>query len=480
MAFAPERTYAIRVLMEDFLGLPAAIELEVRDEVSIQVRDRSGVELIVADVFFACAANAWCADASLPAMPLALWAVPDVLRSAALGRSRIEILYGSPIADGQYVRFRPDRVELGLDVFGSAFFMLSRYEEHVVRARDEHGRFSANSSVSERAGFTRHPIVNEYTEILWQCIRRLWPTAERKTRAYRLLLSHDVDVPFGGRNVPPLRVIRRLVGDVVQRRSPSTAVRRFTSWVAADDRHPESDWCYSFPFICDVSERHGLRSTFNFFGLDEPSPIDCSYRSTDAPIGRLLSTLACRGQEIGLHASYAAAETSGAIGAELQYLRDAALQAGVQQPEWGGRHHFLRWTGSATWSEWDDAGLAYDSSLGYAERPGFRCGTCYEFATFDIRARRSLRLRERPLVVMDVSLFSRRYLGLSRAHARREIVSLADEVRRYDGDFVLLWHNDTLMTIADRRFYESIVTALTSPSVSRDIPDERSDPSCGM
>jgi len=32
---------------------------------------------------------------------------------------------------------------------------------------------------------------------------------------------------------------------------------------------------------------------------------------------------------------------------------------------------------------WADAGMDYDSTLSYADRPGFRCGTCSEYPAFD-------------------------------------------------------------------------------------------------
>lgn len=45
--------------------------------------------------------------------------------------------------------------------------------------------------------------------------------------------------------------------------------------------------------------------------------------------------------------------------------------------------HYLRWGHPTTLQAWNDAGMDYDSTLGYADSPGFRCGTCFEYPAFN-------------------------------------------------------------------------------------------------
>jgi len=61
---------------------------------------------------------------------------------------------------------------------------------------------------------------------------------------------------------------------------------------------------------------------------------------------------------------------------------------------------------------WEQAGFQYDSTLSYADRPGFRCGTCHPYPMFDPMAQRPLRLIQRPLIAMECSVIAPRYLGL--------------------------------------------------------------------
>ena len=142
---------------------------------------------------------------------------------------------------------------------------------------------------------------------------------------------------------------------------------------------------------------------------------------------------------------------------ELADLRTALVAAGAADAPLGGRHHYLRWQADGSWDAWEAAGLAYDSSLGFEGTPGFRAGICVEYPTFDLRHGRPLALRERPLMVMDTTLLAKPLLGLPHEVAVRVALDIASTCRRYQGDFVLLWHNCRLRTAADREAYLAVL-----------------------
>ena len=122
--------------------------------------------------------------------------------------------------------------------------------------------------------------------------------------------------------------------------------------------------------------------------------------------------------------------------------------------------HFLRWDAAVTLRAWDEAGLDYDSTLSYADAPGFRCGTCFEYPAFDPVANESLRLRIRPLVAMECTVIARRYLGLGdgeQAFARFK--ALKDACRAVRGRFTLLWHNSHLESARHKSLYCRVLDA---------------------
>jgi hypothetical protein len=69
--------------------------------------------------------------------------------------------------------------------------MLARYKEVARSDRDEHDRFPAAASLTHQEGFFERPIVNEYLEILWSCVKRLLPGhigSEGNTRCYLAIM----------------------------------------------------------------------------------------------------------------------------------------------------------------------------------------------------------------------------------------------------------------------------------------------------
>src|SRR5690606_35624527 len=129
---------------------------------------------------------------SMPKLPLASFNTFDSFLDFKLSFPEIPVLFGKPNID----RLNNEKILCGLDLFGSMFFMLSRYEEMVVKERDQHDRFSAKSSVAFKGEFLMRPIVNEYLEILWQLLSYLDNSLIRRERTFKTILTCDVDWPF--------------------------------------------------------------------------------------------------------------------------------------------------------------------------------------------------------------------------------------------------------------------------------------------
>jgi len=463
LRYAAERAYILDVVLGEFLGLSFEAIPEARDDVVVSVpAESTGIGLRIADDLFQTRRDDWLDPASLPTLPLDSWAIPTEIRAMIGGGPAIvPVLYGQEISNASYFARTKGGIDLGLDIFGSAFFMLSRYEEACPTERDSHGRFAARASIAVQAGFLERPIVNEYLEILWACLTLLCPTIKRRPRHYRALVSHDVDRMFTTRNASWRTVIRNSVGDLTRRTDPILAARRIRSRFHSGKGDYRFEPTNTFDFIMDCSERHGIESAFYWIAQDGGHELDADYSLDMHWVRHLMKHISDRGHELGLHGSYESHDRPEQIRAEMKKLISAADRIGVHQTGWGGRQHYLRWEAGSTWQYWDDAGLDYDSTLTYPEAAGFRCGICYEYPVFNVLQRKQLHLRERPLVAMEVSLMSDVYMGLSSVKMQERIVSLANKCRRYDGDFTLLWHNDNLVQSWQRRLYRQVIASIS-------------------
>ncbi|MEA2320928.1 MAG: hypothetical protein QOD81_778 [Solirubrobacteraceae bacterium] len=458
--YEAERRYALQVVVGEWLGLEWELRSQPGAHVRFTVQDAGPGSVILPDVLFATDERDWLMPPSLPPRPLR-WRPVTATRARAATPARLPVVYGDAGGGAALVSGDGPVVRLGIDVLGTAFFMLTRYEEAVVTARDAFARFPAGASIAAREGFLGVPLLDAYLEVLWSALQRLWPRLARRRRRFQVALTHDVDRPlaFLGRRVPAL--VRQLAADALVRRDAALAAQRVRSWAAIPRGDYRLDPYNTFDFLMDVSERHAITSAFYFMASEHASVENGFYTLGHPWIRSLMTRIHRRGQEIGFHAGFHTYRDSHRTAQEFTRLRAAAEQLGIERDRWGGRQHYLQWHNPPTWANWERAGLDYDSTLGFADRVGFRVGTCHEFPTFDLGERRMLKVRERPLHVMDGTLFE--YMRLSPDAAADAVLDLARQCRRYEGTLTLLWHNSFVPTATGRDWYASMVGAVTAP-----------------
>jgi hypothetical protein len=144
------------------------------------------------------------------------------------------------------------------------------------------------------------------------------------------------------------------------------------------------------------------------------------------------------GVEMGVHPGYFTFGDETELGAEVERCR-----AAIGKGELGGRQHYLRWS-PETWLDWERCGLAYDSSVGFADCVGFRAGTCWPYRPWLWKENRRAELLEIPLIVMEQSLISASYMGLTPEQSAAAVKDLLRKCGAVGGVFTLLWHNNCL------------------------------------
>ncbi len=477
-----ERDYILGVILGEFLGLDWQRVPSARTDTRITLQGHAG-EILLPDTLFQTRDADWLTHKSLPTQPLPTWETTELGLPITLVNTKLPVIYGCQRAEAigdrpEAIGQRPEELphslspiahrlsrpspiaypayRLPLDLFGSAFFMLSRYEEIIKLDRDERDRFPATASLAYQEGFLDRPIIDEYVEVLWAVMTSLWPGLERKKHEGGIFVTCDVDSLY--QMVSPYAMVRGLAADLLKRGNPKTAIKNLHTRLRARRGDFSGDpYLESIDWMMDVNERAGNRVAF-YFIAERTHPLDGHYNLDEPIVRSLLRRIHERGHEIGIHPGYNTYRHPEAMARSATRLRRVLEEEGIEQPRIGGRQHYLRWESPTTARLWDENGLDYDSTLSFADRAGFRCGTCFEFPMFDAVRQRPLRLRERPLIVMECSVIAERYLGLGYSdEALAMMQDYQDICHQMGGKFTLLWHNSHFTTREDQHFYQELL-----------------------
>ena len=311
------------------------------------------------------------------------------------------------------------------DGLAEAFFHLARVEER-NGARDEHDRFRATASSLDPLD----PPLDRLRRSLKLDAPR-WGGAR-----FAVALTHDVDTPWKWTRQGVLGAAARAKAAVLARRLRTAAREARGLATVPLYRARRSDPYWSFERILRDERRFGAASTF-FVMAAHSHPLDGPAAETYERVRpRLVETLLAGGAEVALHGSYSAADRADRLAAEKRKLE--ALAGDVR----GQRYHFLRLDPHSNLAALESLGFVYDSTLGFADQPGFRAGIAHPFRPWDFEREQPVRLVEVPLAAMDVTLGEERYLNLSARQAATHLGALVDWAAEHGGGFAVLWHSE--------------------------------------
>ncbi len=346
-----------------------------------------------------------------------------------------------------YIKVSENYIETNIDIVSDAFFMLSRYEEIVacekfLNLKDTYSNIyaaSARESVSYRNNFLHRPIVNEYIELLWYFIdgfslgyrrkKNIWSTA-----SFAACLTHDVDTVKKYRS--PLNIGKTIFDYIVKYRNIKKAIISFLCYIKCFfDNSYDPHW--SFDYLMNMEMQFAFSSSF-FFMSGGNSNFDNNYKINNLQIRKLIAKIEENGFEAGYHGSFNSFNNKDLILKEID-----TLDAIIRNKPYGCRQHYLRFEFPTTWNLQHSAKILYDTTLGFADHEGFRCGICFPYKPYDIYKDKTLDIWEIPLCVMDATLKDVTLGNYSPEEAMEAVSKIIDIVKEYGGVFTLLWHNSS-------------------------------------
>lgn len=289
------------------------------------------------------------------------------------------------------------------------------------------------------------PIVDEYyllfSNIINSAFRKIIGSAifRKKNDNFNVCLTHDIDI-IKKNHLSTLRYLSMLGYQYLSGKNNGVKNRIKKYLRNRSDFNQVTN-------IIDKEKEAGFNSTFFVHSKTDCLPfsrrfttigIDPLYRiGNNDQFVKIFQECMERGSEIGLHASYFAANNFEVLNSELKSL---AIYSGHNILS--NRNHFLNFSLQKTPDVLDKAGIKCDASFYYNNIGGFlRHKTCSPFYLFSHLAGKTLEVVEFPTVIMDSTLFN--YQNHTAGAALEESILILDKVKKYRGIVCINWHAET-------------------------------------
>ena len=374
---------------------------------------------------------------SLPTLPLQKI---NEIAGQVCNNSGVEILFGTP-----EVEQINGKIVVNADIIASSFFLLARYEEWVCNdVFDEHSRFEGKKSLQYRANFLHRPLVDEYAISLRKWLKDTGlEVNEPKQKIKKIYLTHDIDA------LAYYRHLRGFVGGMLRGANVFKSLQNI-----------KNDPAYTFDFLVEQDNKiknaekiYFVKAAKNSKGFDYPQ-----YNLNGKDFQNLAKFLQKNNCKIGLHSSYNAFTNPQEIKKEQIRISKA-----IAKDVTNHRTHYLRILPPNQPDFYTKAKITDDFTLGFADVAGFRLGTCRPVHWLNPQTLEIENITLHPLTIMECTLSNENYMNLDFETALETCKNIINQVKKHNGELVLLWHNTAVIPNTNgyqRELYKKVIKEL--------------------
>jgi hypothetical protein len=314
------------------------------------------------------------------------------------------------------------------DIFTFIFYTLSRSEEYTRENRDSWGRFKAENSIAFRENYLQIPYLDLLRISLFELIKGKWGSFQVPRGKYRRQITYDIDIAWAYLHRSFFRQVYGLIRDIFRKDYNSIKQR----WRVLNNL--EVDPYFSFSRIFREHDTRGDRPFF-FCLMGNRSRIDRAVGLRSKAFKQLIRDLSGKYQ-VGLHPSKRSGDDVNQLQKEYQLLRDY-IGADLLH----SRQHYLLLNLPETYRNLLALGIRHDYSMGYAEKSGFRAGTCFPFFWYDIDREECTGLTLHPFQAMDITFWV--YGRNTPEEVLWELKFLEQQCQAVGGTFIFIAHNNS-------------------------------------
>ncbi len=338
--------------------------------------------------------------------------------------------------EGLPVLFFTGKGDLPYDFFSAIFYLVTRYEEYLDFTPDQYGRFKAEDSIAYKLGFVHLPIVEMWTLNLARKIGLKY-----NGTGYKQLLTIDVDNAWMFKN----KGLLRGYGGVLLSMFKGRLIEAKDKLAVITGR--KKDPADTYKYIDDIGKN--LSHPVQFFILVGRNKKHDNALSVAHPGYSKLLWQLYQKNKLGFHPSYESTQDFNILSKEYYKLCSIFTRRIVKS-----RQHYLKITFPETFRNLIKLAVREEYSLGWSSQVGFRAGISVPFPFFDLIQNEQAHLILTPFMVMDRTL--KDYLKFSPEQAIVEVNKISDSVKKVNGQFTVLWHNDSLSDYGEWKGWKKV------------------------
>ncbi len=332
------------------------------------------------------------------------------------------------------------------DVIATIFYLINCLQEFNLSSDflDNYGRFKYEHSYQAKYNSIEENLVQKEIDLFFT-LHNLKGIDNKSI----FFISHDIDSIYGSIIEDGFWALKNLKINIVLKLIINEVLKR-------------PDW-KNIDKIININSEYDIRSTF-FWLVNKGNGIS-GIKNADYRIEKeknLLNLISKKGFTNGLHKSCS------------NMSIDSELNKGSIK-EYFNRFHFLNFQTQKDWKKISESNLEFDSSLGFAERYGFRNSYGKSFQPFDIMNNKPFDFIETPLNFMDVTFH--KYMKIQQNKIGDLIIDFIDK-NQYNCDFAFLWHNNYFTNYKYKGFleeYKKIIIYLNENKIETLNPRELVD-----
>jgi hypothetical protein len=344
------------------------------------------------------------------------------------------------------------RCDLGYDLFASAFYLVSRFEEYLPFLEDRYGRFEADQSFAYQNGFLDVPLIDIQALDLKNQLCEKFNLPVKSGRKFTFIPTYDIDIAYAYKGRGLSRNIMAVAKDILTFDFNNLKNRM----KVLTGKMPDPYDTYELQLW--LQKKYKLNPVY-FFLSARFGPRDKNISVHSRHFYHLIKKLGDYA-ETGIHPSFASHYKKDRLLEEIKTLAGVS-NSNIEK----SRQHYLKISMPQSYLNLIRYNVLNDYSMGFASHTGFRAGTCTPFHFYNLNEETETRLKIFPLAIMDSTL--RDYMNLDTLLARKKIKTIIDTVKKVDGTFISLWHNDALSNNADWEGWRDVYISLIEDATKK-------------